>query len=135
VALEKDLELERDVAPDLPGVWVDAKLVERVLQNLVGNAVKFTPGGGVVRVTAQVDAAERCPRILIAVSDTGPGISPGIRDRLFQKFVTGRQEERGSGLGLAFCKMAIEAHDERIWVESTPGEGATFFFTLPVITK
>jgi PAS domain S-box-containing protein len=135
VALGKDLELERDVPPDLPGAWVDAKLVERVLHNLVGNAVKFTPSGGVVRVTAQVNAVEGRPRILVAVSDTGPGISPDIRDRLFQKFVTGRQEGRGSGLGLTFCKMVIEAHDERIWIESTPDEGVTFFFTLPVVTK
>ena len=135
MALEKDLELERDVSSDLSAAWVDAKLVERVLQNLVGNAVKFTPGGGVVRVTAQVDNTEKHPRILVAVSDTGSGISPQIRDRLFQKFVTGRQEGRGSGLGLAFCRMAIEAHDEQIWVESTPGEGTTFFFTLPVATE
>jgi signal transduction histidine kinase len=134
VALEKDLELEREVPSDLPAAWVDAKLMERVLQNLVGNAVKFTPDGGVVRVTAEIDGAETDPRILVAVSDTGPGISLQIRDRLFQKFVTGRQEGRGSGLGLAFCKMVVEAHDERIWVESTPGEGTTFFFTLPVAT-
>jgi signal transduction histidine kinase len=123
------------VPSDLPKAWVDAKLTERVLQNLVGNAVKFTPGGGVVRVTAQVDNTEGHPRILVAVSDTGPGIPPQIEDRLFQKFVTGRQEGRGSGLGLTFCKMAIEAHDERIWVESTPDEGTTFFFTLPVAAK
>jgi signal transduction histidine kinase len=69
--------------------------------------------------------------LLVSVIDTGPGIPSDIRELLFEKFITGQQEERGSGLGLAFCKMAIEAHGERIWVESPPEGGTTFAFTLP----
>ena len=133
LATEKRLHLESDIPPDLPPAWVDAKLIERVLQNLVGNAIKFTPSGGVIRVTAGIDDTAEHPRLLVSVSDTGPGIPPEIQDRLFQKFVTGRQEERGSGLGLAFCRMVVEAHGERIWVESTPGSGTTLFHTLPML--
>jgi len=129
LATDKGLYLESDVPPTLPPVWADEGLIERVLHNLVGNAIKFTPDGGTVRVTARTEASDQA-RILVSVSDTGSGIPAEIQDRLFQKFVTGEQEERGSGLGLAFCKMAIEAHNERIWVESISENGATFSFTL-----
>ncbi len=131
LAAEKGLHLESDVPPTLPPAWADARLIERVLKNLISNAIKFTPAGGVVQVTARADTSERS-RLLVSVSDTGPGISPGIRDRLFRKFVAGQQAGRGSGLGLAFCKMVIEAHGERIWVESTSESGTTFIFTLPL---
>jgi PAS domain S-box-containing protein len=131
---EKGLYLRNDVLSGLPAAYADGTLVERVLQNLVGNAIKFTPTGGEIRVTAEVDGTVES-KLFISVSDTGPGISPEIRNRLFQKFVTGQQEERGSGLGLAFCRMVVEAHGERIWVESAPGEGATFTFTLPLSTE
>ena len=70
--------------------------------------------------------------LLVSVSDNGPGIPDEIRSRLFQRFVTGRQQGRGSGLGLAFCKVAVEAHGEHIWVESAPGQGTTFTFSLPI---
>lgn len=131
LAAEKGLHLESAVPPALPPVWVDAELIERVLQNLIGNAIKFTPAGGVVRVKARIDTAER-PVLLVSVSDTGSGIPPEIQNRLFQRFVTGRQEGRGSGLGLAFCKMVLEAHGEHIWVESTSEQGTTFSFSLPL---
>ncbi|RLC80087.1 MAG: hypothetical protein DRJ03_22355 [Chloroflexi bacterium] len=129
LAADKGLHLESDVPLTLPPVWADEGLVKRVLHNLVGNAIKFTPDGGTVRVTAQTKASDQS-RILVSVSDTGSGIPAEIQDRLFQKFVTGQQEERGSGLGLAFCRMVMEAHDERIWVESTSENGTTFSFTL-----
>jgi signal transduction histidine kinase len=70
--------------------------------------------------------------VLISVHDTGPGISPELQTRLFQKFVTGSHKGRGSGLGLAFCKLVVEAHDQQIWVDSMPGQGTIFTFTLPV---
>ncbi len=129
LAIDKGLHLESDVSPTLPPAWADAGLIERVLHNLVGNAIKFTPAGGTVRVTAHPEVSEQS-KIRVSVSDTGLGIPAEIQDRLFQKFVTGEQEERGSGLGLAFCRMVIETHDERIWVESTSESGATFSFTL-----
>jgi PAS domain S-box-containing protein len=131
LAVEKDLRLESAVPPDLPPAWADAAMIERVLQNLVGNAIKFTPASGVVRVSARVDSSQPAT-LLVSVSDTGPGIPPEIQGRLFQKFVTGQQEGRGNGLGLAFCKMVMEAHGERIWVESASESGTTFTFTLPL---
>ena len=131
---EKGLRLENEVPPDLPPAYADAALIERVLRNLIGNAIKFTSTGDIVRVTAHA-AKSGEPSLLVSVSDTGPGIPADIRELLFQKFVTGRQEERGSGLGLAFCKMAVEAHGERIWVESPPGGGTAFAFTLPLFRE
>jgi signal transduction histidine kinase len=68
---------------------------------------------------------------VVSVSDTGTGIPLEVQDRLFQKFVAGEQESRGSGLGLAFCKLAVEAHEGRIWVESTSEHGTTIAFSLP----
>lgn len=131
LAASRGIRLESDVPPTLPPAWADAGLIERVLQNLIGNALKFTPADGVVRVTANLDAAER-RRLYISVCDDGPGIPPAIQERLFQKFVSGKHESRGSGLGLAFCRMVIEAHGERIWVEDTSENGTTFTFTLPL---
>ncbi|MDY7075763.1 MAG: histidine kinase N-terminal 7TM domain-containing protein [Chloroflexota bacterium] len=129
LATRKNLHLESDVPSTLPLAWADAGLIERVLQNLVGNAIKFTPSGGVVRVIVKADDSDRS-RLRVSVSDTGAGIPTEIQERLFQKFVTGEQRGRGSGLGLAFCKMVLEAHGERIWVEDTSESGATFTFTL-----
>jgi two-component system phosphate regulon sensor histidine kinase PhoR len=131
LAAEKGVRLESDVPSTLPPAWADVTLLRRVLTNLVSNAIKFTPPDGVIRVTARVDPAEHS-RLLVSVSDTGSGIPPEIQDRLFQKFVTGRQEGHGSGLGLAFCKMVIESHGDRIWLESTSEEGTTFTFGLPL---
>jgi signal transduction histidine kinase len=131
---EKGLRLESEVPPDLPPAYADAALIERVLRNLIGNAIKFTSTGDIVRVAARADMSGE-HSIFVSVSDTGPGIPADIRELLFEKFVTGQQEERGSGLGLAFCKMAVEAHGERIWVESPPGGGTTFTFTLPLLQE
>jgi signal transduction histidine kinase/putative methionine-R-sulfoxide reductase with GAF domain len=132
LALQKGLQLKSEIAPNLPLAWADKGLFERVLQNLIGNAIKFTPAGGTVKVTASVDGAER-PRLFLSVADTGPGIPADLQDRIFDRFTTGRREESGTGLGLAFCKMVVEAHHQRIWVESQPGQGATFTFTLPTM--
>jgi signal transduction histidine kinase len=136
LAAEKGLCLESDVLSLLPPVWADARLIERVLQNLVDNAVKFTPPGGSIKVTVEQAAGDQqvaeSQHVWISVADTGPGILPELQSRLFRKFVVGQLKGRGSGIGLAFCKLAVEAHGGRIWVESEPGQGATFTFTLPV---
>ncbi len=129
---DKGLRLESDVPPALPPAWVDAELIGRVLQNLAGNAIKFTPAGGVIRMEVKNGESGGRSVLLVSVSDNGPGIPEEIRSRLFQRFVTGRQQGRGSGLGLAFCKVAVEAHGEHIWVESAPGQGTTFTFSLPI---
>jgi PAS domain S-box-containing protein len=125
--VRKQINLVDDLQPDLPVVWADPILLGRVLQNLLSNAVKFTPPQGVIRVMA----TETASQIEIAIHNSGPGVPAEIKPMLFQKFVRGQQHEHGSGLGLAFCRLAIEAHGGRIWVESEPGEGATFRFTLP----
>jgi len=103
--------------------------VSRILHNLVGNSIKFAPEGGAIRISALSDS----PSMLrVTVSDDGPGIPSELRDRLFQKFTTGDVSGRGTGLGLAFCRLAVEAHGGRIWVDTEPGRGSTFSFTLPV---
>ncbi|MDF1512587.1 MAG: PAS domain S-box protein [Anaerolineae bacterium] len=143
MADDKNISMTMEIPDSLPPVYVDSLLITRVIQNLVNNAIKFTPDGGSITMKAWWDlenaqksvAAEsggNVEKIYFQVQDTGPGIAQDIRDRLFQEFVTGKLPGRGSGLGLAFCKLAVEAHDERIWVESDPGKGATFTFTLPV---
>jgi len=132
LAGDKHIHLESCVSSELPPAWADVNLVARVLQNLIGNAIKFTPPHGTISVTAARREAEQpeSTKLLVQVRDSGAGIPPDIKSRLFQKFVGGQQPERGSGLGLAFCKLALEAHGERIWVESEPGHGTTFFFSL-----
>jgi len=131
LAQEADLALENRLPADLPPVLADRDVLQRVLVNLLDNALKFTPGGGRVWVGAQ--AGEGVVRV--EVVDTGPGIPPQERERVFEKFtqVKGRRgARRGSGLGLAFCRMAVEAHGGRIWVEDGPGgAGSRFVFTLP----
>jgi NtrC-family two-component system sensor histidine kinase KinB len=134
----RNLTLESDVPWALPLVRADPELIGRVLQNLVGNAIKFTPDGGHIKVTAREgnektpagEAGVRC--LFISIKDDGPGISPELQSRLFEKFVVGEQKERGSGLGLAFCKLAVEAHGGRIWVDSAPENGTKMAFTLPI---
>jgi signal transduction histidine kinase len=123
--------LKSRLPDDLPAVLADHDVLQRVLINLLDNALKFTPGGEHVWVEAQPDVEE----VRVEVVDTGPGIPLEERARIFEKFtqVAGRVgTRRGSGLGLAFCRMAVEAHGGRIWVEDGPGgKGSRFIFTLP----
>jgi PAS domain S-box-containing protein len=126
----KRMELERDLPEDLPLVLADSAMIERVLVNLLENALKFTPTEGKVEVAAElVD-----DMMQVSVVDNGPGVPFQYQRRIFEKFTRMRSESgvEGIGLGLAFCRLAVEAHGGRIWVESTPGEGATFIFTLPL---
>lgn len=131
LARDKHQTIENQVQSDLPFVSVDVELIHRVLQNLIGNAIKFTPAEGVITIGAQRDTADD-RQVIVSVKDSGIGLAPELQARLFEKFVTGRVRGRGSGLGLAFCRLVVEAHGGRIWVESAPGNGATFLFTLPV---
>ncbi len=126
---ERDLTYDVSIDDDLPLAWGDRALVERVIQNLVANAVKFTPSKGRVQVEAYAEP-DAPDKLWVSVRDTGTGIPKEIREHLFQKFVTGQQEHTGSGLGLAFCRMVMEAHGERIWVSQTSESGTTFTFTL-----
>lgn len=127
---KQSLDFRVDFAAPTAVVWADNTLVERVLQNLVGNALKYTPPHGrvTVRVTPFPDAQGE--QVKVSVIDSGPGISAELQNRLFEKFSRGNHQNTGSGLGLAFCKMAIEAHNQKIWVEETSPEGTTLSFTL-----
>lgn len=130
LAASRSVVLRNDVPDDLPKAKADEPHLSRVVQNLVGNAIKFTPPGGEVRVHARHDP-ETPDLLRVEVEDTGDGVPDEIRDRIFEKFVTGRQAGRGMGLGLAFCRLAVEAHGGRIRVENRPGGGARFVFTVP----
>jgi signal transduction histidine kinase/CheY-like chemotaxis protein len=121
--------INTDVAPFLPSVAADEERVLQVLENLVGNALKFTPPGGVV--TAGATQSPDPGWVLFSVRDNGPGISSDHLPRVFDRFFQAHSSDRrGSGLGLAICKAIIDAHGGRIWAESEPGKGAAFFFTL-----
>jgi PAS domain S-box-containing protein len=134
LAVRREILLLNDVPFDLPIVYADQHLIGRVLQNLIDNALKFTPDGKSVEIKAHV-ADENSRQVIVSVRDSGKGIQEEIRHRLFEKYFT-QGKQRGAGLGLAFCRMAVEAHGGKIWVESAadPGEksGATFLFSLPL---
>lgn len=124
--------INTDVAPALPPIDADEERVLQVLENLVGNALKFTPPGGVVTVGAS--RAAEPGLVVFSVRDTGPGILEEHLPRVFDRFFQAHSSDRrGSGLGLAICKAIVEAHGGRIWAESQPGRGAAFFFTVPAL--
>jgi PAS domain S-box-containing protein len=124
-----ELDLQSDLPDSLPYIWSDQELLQRVLLNLLDNAVKFTPSGGEIRIAVSQSDEES---LLFLVADTGPGIAPEHHELIFERFARATDEGRGTGLGLALCKLAVEAHGGRIWVDSQPGEGATFQFILPI---
>jgi signal transduction histidine kinase len=130
----QDVQLSQDVPDDLPAVFADAERLHQVLFNLLDNAVRFTPEGGRVRVTASGHNGS----VDVAVSDTGPGIDAEHLPRLFERFYrvdTARsRDEGGTGIGLAIARSVVEAHGGRIWAESEPGTGSTFTFELPVVS-
>ncbi len=111
---------------------VDAGKIRRVMDNLLDNALKYTPPEGTLRVQVRREPGEA----LVSVSDDGEGIPPELQERIFEKFGQAQAAREGRrmsvGLGLAFCKLAVERHGGRIWVESAPGYGATFAFALPL---
>jgi PAS domain S-box-containing protein len=131
-ANEYGIILRNEVPKDLPSVNLDKEKITRVIANLVDNALKYTPEGGLV--TLQAERSRSGEEIVFNVRDTGPGIPSDFHDKIFDRFaqVPGRRgRKRGSGLGLTFCRLAVEAHGGRIWVESLEGQGSSFFFALP----
>lgn len=126
---ERRLALEIQIPEELT-VRADQEKLERVWENLIHNAIKYSYVGGTVRIGGQVEAG----RALCYVTDYGVGIPKSQQEHIFEKFVQVRQPgaPRGSGLGLAFCRLAVEAQGGRIWVESEEGKGSTFYFTIPL---
>jgi len=125
---QRSIDLDVDIASDLPTVNVDDRRIVQVLTNLMGNAVKFTdPGGRIV-----VRATSTPTGVVVTVEDTGIGIDPEAQPRIFDRFWQAQSTpRRGSGLGLAIARGIVEAHGGRIWVESQPGRGSLFSFSLP----
>jgi two-component system, sensor histidine kinase and response regulator len=132
----KQLTLVRQIAADLPPLRGDENKLRRTLVNLLGNAIKFTPSGGAVTVEAR--RSNEAQSVRFSVSDTGEGIPLEAFGRIFEKFgqVESRQGGRSmsTGLGLTFCKLAVEAHGGHIGVESAPGQGSVFCFTIPLLS-
>jgi signal transduction histidine kinase/HAMP domain-containing protein len=128
---DKDIELHQEVTPNLPNVQADAVRVRQVLLRLLANAAKFTEHG-TITVRSWPDSQE----VFVSVKDTGVGIAPEDQERIFEQFEQGSLENgrrpNGAGLGLALSKEFVELHGGRIWVESEPGQGSTFTFTLPL---
>jgi signal transduction histidine kinase len=120
----------------LPAVLADRRRTLQVLNNLVSNAIKFTPEGGHVTLSAALGVEERAGSIVIKVSDSGCGITPEDQKSIFARFSQGRAERReGVGLGLAIARELVQQHRGELWVESEPGRGATFSFTLPMASE
>ena len=121
-----------DIAKGLPSIHADSLRLERILYNLLENGVKYSPRHSEIRIFARPEA----DNLVIGVSDQGVGISKRDQSKLFQPFGKLEQSEfekvKGVGLGLLVCRRLVEAHGGRIWVESEPGRGSTFFFTLPL---
>lgn len=127
----RSIELVREIDPDLPRLYVDEDMIRRVLVNLVDNATKHSRTSQTISLKAHFAAG----MMHLSVADQGVGIPLAFRQKIFEKFQRVQQETRskGLGLGLAFCRLAVEAHGGRIWVEDAPGGGAQFNFTLPVL--
>ena len=134
LAADKKLAFKLELAPELPAGHGDGRRLTQVLINLVGNAIKFTDTGEVA-IKAEAKNGSFC----VSVRDTGPGISAADQTKLFQEFQQAdnaiTRKKGGTGLGLAISKRIVEMHGGKIWVESQPGQGSTFSFTLPVIVE
>lgn len=128
-----DVTIQSTIPPDLPAIVIDEEKIERVLTNLIDNAIKYTSKNGRVMIAAEL----KDKQILVSVTNTGARIPAQDRERIFERFThspkRGKPKMRGFGLGLAFCRLAVEAHGGQIWVEPAPeGTGNRFVFSLPL---
>jgi signal transduction histidine kinase/CheY-like chemotaxis protein len=132
LAADASIIISTDISPELPPIEADEERILEVLENLVGNAIKFTSPGGSVTVGASAQG----PAILFWVKDSGVGIAPEALPHLFDRFWQARKKDRrGTGLGLTICKAIVEAHGGRIWPETKAGQGTSMFFTVPAIAR
>jgi two-component system, OmpR family, phosphate regulon sensor histidine kinase PhoR len=131
-AAEKDLRISVNLQQPLPDIAADRRRLAEVLQNLLDNAMQYTPSGGQIMVGASANGAE----VMFTVSDTGIGIPRADQSRIFERFyrvdVARSREVGGTGLGLSIAKHLVEVHGGRIWVESEVGQGSQFHFTVPI---
>jgi two-component system clock-associated histidine kinase SasA len=127
----KSQQMETDIPQDLPLVYADEERVRQVLVNLLDNAIKYTPEGGTIELTLLHRTTEK---VQVIIGDNGPGIPEDNRDRIFEDHFRLQRDvsKDGYGLGLSLCQRIVRAHYGRIWVESVPGKGSSFNFTLPV---
>lgn len=126
--------IDLELAERLPQVFVDVDMIRRVLINLLENAIKYTPSDGHIKVKARAEGE----LVRISVEDNGSGIPEADRERVFDKFMrlkNGQGNPGGLGVGLAFCKLAVEGHGGKIWVEAASEKGSVFVFTLPAAKK
>ena len=132
LAAEKSIMLETTAQELSVLVWADRGKVTQVLMNLIGNALKFTPANGRVRVSTMANGKEW---VQVSIEDTGPGVATAEKEKIFEKFYQvagdGKQKPKGTGLGLAISKSLVELHGGKIWVESELSRGSTFIFILP----
>ena len=129
LAAAGSIALSCDVAAELPEVSADCDRILQVLSNLIGNAIKFTPPGGRIEVSARAADGE----VVVSVADSGPGLTADEQARIFEPYWQAmRTASLGAGLGLKIAKAIVEAHGGRIWIESAPGQGTTFRFALPI---
>lgn len=127
-AMNKHIELVKAVEPPLPRIQADVAQLDRVLDNLLHNAIRHTPDGGHIRLHARRHAE----RVIISVEDDGEGIAYGQQGRIFEPFVQVGRKKGGAGLGLALCKEIVQLHGGRMGVFSRPGQGTQFYMALPV---
>ena len=129
----RDIRLATNIPPTLPLVDIDSDMISRVILNLLDNACKFAPIGGNINLGAIVVGQ----MIEAKITDDGPGIPPDQLETIFEKFtrIALPDMPQGTGLGLAFCKLAIDTHGGRIWAEGDIGQGSSFHFTLPIYTS
>jgi signal transduction histidine kinase len=131
IAAARQIEIRLGVEPGLRELWGDHKRLLQVFENLIGNAIKFSEPGSRIFVRAMPQGDD----IIFSVADTGPGIDPESLRHIFDRFwqAATRAQHLGAGLGLPVTKGIVEAHGGRIWVESEPGHGSTFYFTIPAL--
>ncbi len=128
---QKKLHLETNIAPNLPALRANPIRIRQMLDNLIGNAIKYTPKEGTIRISIRTEDHQ----LIFEINDTGPGIPPDEQSRIFEKFYRASNVldgPKGTGLGLAIVKSIVESHQGRIWVELILDQGATFIVVLPV---
>ncbi len=135
LAQHQGVDLQAPPVPQLPPLLVDEPSLDRVLSNLLVNALAATPSGGYIQLEAQLINGPQPREVEIIVADSGSGLGPEEQEHLFEKFRLSRQKSDGSGLGLYICKTLVEANHGRIWVESQAGRGAAFHLAFPAASS